>query len=167
MMMMTQIATGNLRPDTNPKSAVGQLKAPLRLVPPVVIARIAEAFNDGAIKYGPFNWRDNGVAVSVYYEAAMRHLGYYWDGEDLASDSRVRHLAHAAACLAIIMDAESIGMLIDDRPTKGAMAKTCDEIWEINKEKASALVPNEGVTTGCGVSGNCGVATSCGSPYTT
>lgn len=144
--MMT--GTGNL-PDSNPKSAVGQLKAPLRLVPPVAIARCAEAFGDGAIKYGPYNWREKGVALSVYYEACMRHLGYYWDGENVASDSKVHHLAHAMACIAIILDAEAIGKLIDDRPFPGGMAAICDEIWNNNKEKAQdALVPNGSLIRG-------------------
>ena len=78
---------------------------------------------NGAKKYGAYNWRETGVQASIYFEAAMRHLLAWWDGEERAEDSGVKHLAHSAACLAIIFDADSIGKLIDDRPTPGAAAK--------------------------------------------
>jgi hypothetical protein len=77
---------------------------------------------DGARKYGPFNWRETSVRLSVYLEAAQRHLEAYRDGQDRAEDSGYLHLSHAAACLAIIADADALGMLIDDRPAPGPAA---------------------------------------------
>ena len=107
-------------PDNNPKTLTGVTKIPLHLVPPVAIHHEALAFADGATKYGPYNWRDKQVSSSIYYAAAMRHLMAWWDGEELSEDAGVKHLAHARACLAILLDAESINKLNDDRPTKGA-----------------------------------------------
>lgn len=108
---------------TNPKDAIGVKKAPLGLVPPAAIIAISDALADGATKYGPQNWRSNdGVKATIYYEAALRHLFAWVDGEDTAEDSGVHHLAHAAACLAILLDAQEIGQIIDDRPTAGAAA---------------------------------------------
>ena len=110
-------------PDNNPKTRMGALKVPLHLVPPSARHYLALAFEDGATKYGPANWRDEPVSASVYFGAAGRHLDAYWDGEDLAKDSLVHHLAHTMACCAIILDAMECGTLNDDRYTKGPTAK--------------------------------------------
>lgn len=105
--------------DNNPKTLVGATKVPLELVPPSAKHYLAEALADGAKKYGPYNWRSAPVSMSIYKAACERHLDAYWDGEDTAHDSGVHHLAHAMACLAIVLDAQSCGMLVDDRPAKG------------------------------------------------
>jgi hypothetical protein len=109
-------------PDNNPKTAVGAKKVPLHLVPPSAAHYLALAFADGARKYGPYNWRDAKVSASVYYGAMRRHMDAWWDGEDMSRDALVHHLAHVMACCAILLDANSIGMLNDDRPTAGAAA---------------------------------------------
>ena len=111
----------------NPKDAIGLTKSPLRLVPPALVIETAVAMANGAEKYGPYNWRETGVNLSVYLEALLRHVYAYMDGEESAEDSGVKHLAHAAACLAIIFDAESVGKLIDDRPTPGQAARLMAE----------------------------------------
>lgn len=110
-------------PDNNPKTAIGVTKVPLHLVPPSAKHYLAEALADGARKYGPYNWREHAISISVYKAALERHMDAFWDGEDLASDSGVHHAAHAMACLAIMLDAMSIGKLHDDRPTPGASAE--------------------------------------------
>lgn len=122
-------------PDSNPKSSQGRLKAPLRLVPPAAIIHLAEAFADGAVKYGPYNWREKGVAASVYYEAQLRHLMAWWDGEDLSRDALKHHLSHTMACCAIMLDAMEIGKLIDDRPPTGSAADLLDQIHQTNLRK--------------------------------
>lgn len=109
---------------TNPKDAIGVTKAPLHLVPSVAIAMEAEAMRDGARKYGPYNWREHEVAATVYISAAERHLRSWLDGEECAEDSGVHHLAHARACLGILLDAVECGKLSDDRPPRGTMAET-------------------------------------------
>jgi hypothetical protein len=109
-------------PDNNPKTALGIKKAPLHLVPPVATALEAMAFADGDRKYGPYNWRENKVSASIYISACKRHLDAWFDGEDKSRDARVHHLAHARACLGILLDAEASGALIDDRPPPGATA---------------------------------------------
>ena len=110
-------------PDTNPKTRMGALKIPLHLVPPSAMHALAIAFEDGARKYGAFNFRDSAVSSSTYYAALLRHVSAWFDGEDVAKDSGIEHLHHAMACLAILIDAKSVGKLNDDRPTAGASAK--------------------------------------------
>lgn len=110
-------------PDGNPKTGQAALKVPLELVPPSAEIFLAHAFKDGADKYDPYNWRSKGVSSSVYYGAAKRHLQAWWDGEDLADDSKVHHLAHAMACCAILLDSLTCGTLNDNRPPAGAASR--------------------------------------------
>jgi hypothetical protein len=107
------------RPDQNPKSAYGIVKAPLHLVPSTALVQVAEVMRLGAAKYGPYNWRDQDVAATVYVSAAQRHIAAWLDGEDIDTESGQPHTAHAAACLLILLDACVNKALIDDRPTAG------------------------------------------------
>jgi len=110
-------------PDNNPKTTFGAKKPQLHLVPPAALIEMATAFQDGADKYGPYNWREKKISSSVYYGACLRHLTAWWDGEDLAEDSGVHHLSHALACIAMILDGKELDKLNDDRPTQGPAAK--------------------------------------------
>lgn len=107
-------------PDNNPKTAVGINKPSLGPIPPAALIHLGHAMQDGAKKYGRMNWREHSVANSVYYDAIMRHLMAWWDGEDRAEDSGCHHLAHVMACCAIILDSIEQNNLIEDRPHKGS-----------------------------------------------
>lgn len=111
----------------NPKDAIGDTKPPLHLVPAALGIYASQAMANGAAKYGPFNWRKNPVRAEVYVSAALRHLAAWFDGEDHAEDSGVHHLAHAAAGLAILLDAMATGNLIDNRPVSGPAARLIAE----------------------------------------
>lgn len=100
----------------NPKDVLGLKKTPLRLFPPVALVYGAEVMRLGAAKYGLYNWRDHPVRLSVYLEAAMRHILQAAEGEDDDLESGLPHAAHAMCCMAIILDAHWQGKLIDDRP---------------------------------------------------
>lgn len=122
---------------TNPKDRLGLKKVRLSLVPPSSIIYQALAMEDGAAKYGPYNWRENKVIASIYVDAAMRHLQSWFDGEECASDSKKPHLGHALACLGIIVDALETGNLVDDRPKVGAAARLIADL-EVKKRLADA-----------------------------
>lgn len=121
--------------DTNPKDLIGQKKLPLWLIPPSAKAGLAEALADGAAKYGPYNWREKGVNNMVYVAAAMRHIDAYLDGEDCAKDSGVQHLAHAMACFAIVLDAQSVGNLTDGRPLPGVASDLQEQYYLKNSKE--------------------------------
>lgn len=104
---------------TNPKDKHGRLKPNLHLIPASALLHISKAMEYGAKKYSPYNWRTKKVSSTIYISACMRHLLCYLDGETKAKDSGVHHLAHAAACISILLDAEENKCLLDDRPTKG------------------------------------------------
>lgn len=107
---------------TNPKDLVGASKAPLRYVPPALMIEASGPMEDGAIKYGPFNWRQYPVEVVTYVEAAIRHLFAFLDGQDNAEDSGHSHIGHAIAGLGIVADSKALGTLIDNRFTAGPAA---------------------------------------------
>jgi hypothetical protein len=104
---------------TNPKDRIGAGKLPLHLWPETASALGALALCDGMLKYGRTNWRVAGVRASIYVDAARRHLGFWFEGENNDPDSGLPHLAHALACIAILVDAEAAGHLNDDRQVRG------------------------------------------------
>lgn len=111
--------------EKNAKHAVGRAKWPFRHIPPVAIAYEGKVMAGGAEKYGSFNWGEGGVVASVYYDAALRHLLAWYTGEDIDPESGLPHLAHARACLGILLDCKERGILQDDRPV-GRTASIAD-----------------------------------------
>jgi len=105
--------------DTNPKTQYGLAKPGLSKVPPLPLFAIGQVMADGAAKYGHMNWRKDPVSASTYYDAAMRHLMAWWDGQDLDPMTGLSHLAHVAANMCILLDADSGPWLLDDRPLAG------------------------------------------------
>ena len=103
---------------TNPKDAIGIRKAPLSVVPMGVIAEVGIAMLEGASKYGRHNFRAIGVRSSVYFDATMRHLIDWWEGEDIDPGSGLSHVTKAIASLIVLRDAMMQGMCEDDRPPK-------------------------------------------------
>jgi hypothetical protein len=106
--------------DTNPKASIGIRKAPLSTVPGNVLAEMGVAMLEGASKYGRHNWRVSGVRASVYYDAAMRHLIAWWEGEDIDPDSGMSHITKLLACMAVMRDAMHQDLLTDDRPPRSS-----------------------------------------------
>lgn len=118
---------------TNPKDLIGINKPNLNLVPPVLMVHAAKAMENGAKKFGPYNWRDKKVKGSIYVAAILRHVFAYMDGEEQAPDSGVHHLGHAAACIAILLDAKHGDNLIDDRPKPGPAPAVISQLTVDNK----------------------------------
>lgn len=113
--------------ETNPKDALGTKKPNISLVPASAIIYAAKAMENGAKKYGAYNWRTKKVQALIYIDATLRHILSYLDGEELASDSKVHHLAHALASISILVDAIETGNLIDNRPALGAANRLIEE----------------------------------------
>jgi hypothetical protein len=135
----TPVATKRY-PEGNPKDAIGRTKPPLSsVVSAVALFHMGQAMQDGAVKYGPFNYREAGVAASVYIDAAQRHIAAWFDGgEELAEDSQASHLGHAMACLGIVLDCLENGNLIDDRPPPSKFPEMLKRFAAVGKAKADA-----------------------------
>ncbi len=112
----------------NPKDRLGVQKPSMHLVPVDGLIAVGEVMKLGAAKYGPYNWRDNAVVLTVYLDAMLRHYAAYLDGQDLDPESNQPHTAHIAACMLILLDADATGNLVDDRPTKGKAAEMLEAL---------------------------------------
>jgi len=80
------------------------------------MTEIGLAMLEGARKYGRHNYRVVGVRASVYYDAALRHLTAWWEGQDIDPDSGLSHIIKALACLVVLRDSQLMGNWTDDRP---------------------------------------------------
>ena len=152
---------------SNPKDvlAASEQRVLLHLIPSPALAHTAQALMDGARKYGPYNWREEGVSAVTYISATMRHLRDWLDGEEVAADSEVHHLGHAMACLAIILDSIEVGNQVDDRPLPAPtaaihermkVAKATEPKWKQNPGHHELVAP-----FGCGL----GMATPVEEPF--
>jgi len=106
----------NSQKPSNPKDLVGVCKAPMSTVPAPVLAEVGVAMLEGALKYGRHNYRAVGVRASIYYDATMRHLMGWWEGQDIDPDSGMSHITKAITSLVVLRDAMIQGELEDDRP---------------------------------------------------
>lgn len=104
---------------TNPKEAFGSLKPSFYILPPTAIRQCAAAMENGAKKYGPYNWRQGDkLKATIYLDAMFRHLLEYAERKDVDKDSGLHPLAHLMANCAVVLDAIETGQLEDDRPSK-------------------------------------------------
>lgn len=101
--------------ETNPKSVAAKNKVSTSLIPPVALIELSQQLRAGAIKYGPMNWREKPIAVSVLLDAIDRHMMRYRAGEEVSQDDGRPHLAAIMSSCAIILDAAIHGTLLDDR----------------------------------------------------
>lgn len=111
----------------DPKAAYGATKPSVALVPNIAIIAAALAAEDGAVKYGPYNYREgHPVEVMTYANACLRHLQAFIDGEDFTSDTGVPNLGGVIMCAAIILDIMATGVAVDNRPKAGPASKLQD-----------------------------------------
>lgn len=122
--------------DTNPKDAVGTAKVPVSTVSAQVLGEVGLAMMEGALKYGRHNFRVAGVRASVYYDAVGRHLGAWWEGQDIDPESSLSHVTKAIAGLMVLRDSMLQENWVDDRPPAVANQNWIQEL----NEKAKALL---------------------------
>lgn len=120
--------------DTNPKDACGIKKVPYSTLPAPVLAECAVGMLEGALEYGRHNYRVIGVRSSVYYDAALRHLTAWWEGEDTDEKSGLSHITKCITSCMVLRDAMIRGKMVDDRPPG-----TAEFIQELNKQVAGLL----------------------------
>jgi len=114
----------------NPKDALGIKKVQLGLLPAAGIIWGARAMENGAKKYGPYNWREHKVKYTIYLDAIERHLLALRDGEDFSEDANVHHLGHIIAGASILLDAIEWDFVEDDRPLSGPAAEILKRLEE-------------------------------------
>ncbi len=105
--------------DSNPKDTVGSKKVSISKIPPAVLFEVANALLSGGLKYASYNWRAEGSRATVYYDAVMRHLMAWLEGEDIDPDSGLSHVTQAISGLIVLRDSMLQGNWVDDRPPAG------------------------------------------------
>ncbi|SEO14042.1 dATP/dGTP diphosphohydrolase domain-containing protein [Mucilaginibacter sp. OK283] len=93
------------------------LKAEHHLLPSLALEEICGALSFGAEKYEAYNWAaGEGINWSRYFNACLRHLWAFWRGKNKDEESKKDHLAHAGACILILLEMYLISKGKDDRP---------------------------------------------------
>ena len=134
---------------TNPKDAMGSAKPPLSCASMPVFMEIGTAMAEGARKYGRHNWRATKIRYSVYFDAAIRHLFAWWEGEDIDAESNASHITKTLTCLMVLRDAMLFGTVVDDRPPvmqREWMAECKKTLTEIVEKYPDALPPHTRLT---------------------
>ena len=73
------------------------------LLPKGTVNEVLKVLEFGAKKYAPDNWMKVDNAQTRYYDAALRHITAWHEGEKLDSETGVSHIAHALCCLHFLM----------------------------------------------------------------
>lgn len=97
------------------KDAIGDPNKPrLSLMPKKAIWALGESLTYGESHYGSHNWRE-GVNISFYLDASLRHILEFADGEDFDKKSKCHHLGSAMANLAMAIETYYERPDFDDR----------------------------------------------------
>ena len=90
-------------------------KPPIGLVDRKALEGLAQVLAYGANKYSKQNWR-LGMKYSRLYNATLRHLFAFIDGEDYDPESGLPHLDHAMFGLMVLSNYTKSGRTeLDDR----------------------------------------------------
>lgn len=122
---------------SNPKDRVGVSKPPMSVVPTLVLMEVGVAMLEGCKKYGAFNFRGVGVRGSIYYDATMRHLMAWWEGQDIDPDSGLNHITKAITSLVVLRDAMLMDKFTDDRPPR--MEDLAEFLADLNAKSAKLI----------------------------
>ncbi len=74
------------------------------LMPWAAAGLLVDVLGFGAKKYGDNNWRFVENGRDRYFDAALRHLLAWRQGERLDAESGLPHLAHAACCVLFLLE---------------------------------------------------------------
>ena len=88
-------------------------KEKLSLISSEAMKQLARVMEYGSEKYGRDNWRQ-GFKWSRLFDAGMRHLLAYNNGERKDPETGLSHLAHAMANIAMLIEHEEKALGEDD-----------------------------------------------------
>jgi len=73
------------------------------LLPIRPLKQIVRVMQFGADKYGPFDWQRLKDPEERYYNALLRHIFAWREGEKLDPETGIHHLAHAGANIIFLL----------------------------------------------------------------
>lgn len=85
------------------------------LAPYDAIAHVVKRWTIGAVKYEDRNW-ERGMKWSRCFDALMRHLTAWWQGEDIDVETGQNHLTAVAWNALVLLTFSIRGIGEDDRP---------------------------------------------------
>lgn len=106
--------TGEVRTTSSTGGEKGVKPERMSLIPWDAIKEIALVYNFGAKKYAAHNWR-KGYEWSKSYDALIRHVTSWWEGEDVDPESGLSHLAHAGFHIFTLLIFKKVFPDFDDR----------------------------------------------------
>jgi hypothetical protein len=83
--------------------------------PTKALEELADVMTMGMKKYGKHNYLQGGLEYSRLWDAALRHLCAWYQGEDKDEESGLSHLAHAMACCGMLLEYQKRNLGKDDR----------------------------------------------------
>lgn len=107
------------KPEVKPEGGLkfDNNKPDLSILSVTALSEIAKAFEFGAKKYGRYNYR-KGMEWSRIGAACLRHTYAWLWGEDHDPESGLHHLAHAGACIVMLLDYVMLNLGTDNRYKK-------------------------------------------------
>jgi hypothetical protein len=96
--------------------AKGQKSVRLHAVPREALWELGRVYAFGEEKYDDYNFR-RGYNWSLSYDALIRHLTLFWDGEDVDAESKLHHMAHVVWHGICLLFFSLRGRGTDDRPS--------------------------------------------------
>jgi dATP/dGTP diphosphohydrolase len=93
-------------------------KAEFHLFPWGALREVGRVFTKGAAKYAEWNWVHVPNAKVRYFNAALRHLTAWWEGEQKDPEFGTNHLANACCCVLFLLALDLGGEFNDhsDKP---------------------------------------------------
>lgn len=117
---MSDVVVGDLNSDAKGSGArKNGGKAMFSLIPLHLMAGVARVLNGGIYKYKEWNWA-KGMAWSVCFDCALRHLFKFWYvREELDKETLEHHLDHAICNILFLKHYLTYYQEGDDRPPEG------------------------------------------------
>ncbi len=98
--------------DVGRKNDQGKLK--WSLLPLDAMREVVRVLMGGASKYAPNNWVHVPGARDRYFDAAIRHLTAWYEGERNDEEWGLHHLAHACCCVIFLLALDLRGHFADN-----------------------------------------------------
>lgn len=92
-----------VKPECAPGSKHDSGKRRFSLLPIEAVNEVVDVLEFGAQKYAVGNWKHVPEARQRYYDAALRHIFAWFNGEKLDPETGKHHLAHGICCLTFLL----------------------------------------------------------------
>jgi hypothetical protein len=84
------------------------------LLPYDALEQVVRVMERGAEKYGEDNWKRVPNKQDRYWDAMMRHMTAYNNGQELDPEFGTHHMAHAACCALFVLWADMMHEVSDN-----------------------------------------------------